>query len=195
MHTLKRILKIFKTLVSQLDILETMTPLEFLSFRERLDTASGFQSHQFRELEFILGVKDPNAITRFPEDSPARRTLRERFEQENLWDAFLHYLQQNGYPIPAGLLDRDVRLPLQPSEAVQEILIQIYRQNSAIAGICEGMVDFDEGLQEWRYRHVKMVERTIGAKIGTGGSSGVRYLQSTLFKPVFPDLWAIRSRL
>jgi tryptophan 2,3-dioxygenase len=194
-HTLRRILAILKVLVAQLDILETMTPLEFLSFRERLEAASGFQSDQFRQLEFVLGRKTAGAIERFPEASRGRRALEERYRQRTLWDAFLHYLAREGYPVPAEQLARDVTAPIQPSEAVQRILIDLYRRDVKNAEMCERLVDLDEGLQEWRYRHVKMVERTIGGKPGTGRSSGAGYLRTTLGEALFPDLWEIRDRL
>jgi tryptophan 2,3-dioxygenase len=182
-------------MVAQIDILETMTPLEFLSFRHRLESASGFQSHQFRELEFVLGHKRRAVLVYYPEDTPARRQLEQRYQQPTLWDAFLYYLAANGYPVPPELLARDVTQPNQPSPEVQKILIDIYRNDPIRAPVCERLVDFDEGVQEWRYRHIKMVERTIGTKPGTGGSAGVGYLQTTLLKPVFPDLWAIRTEL
>ncbi|MBE7471496.1 MAG: tryptophan 2,3-dioxygenase [Anaerolineae bacterium] len=195
LRTLRRILTILKTMVAQIDILETMTPLEFLSFRHRLESASGFQSHQFRELEFVLGHKRRAVLVYYPEEMPARRRLEQRYQQPSLWDSFLRYLAANGYPIPPELLGRDVSQPIQPSPEIQQILIEVYRSNPALTQVCENMVDFDEGIQEWRYRHVKMVERTIGTKPGTGGSAGVGYLQTTLLKPLFPDLWAIRTEL
>jgi tryptophan 2,3-dioxygenase len=194
-HTLKRILTILKVLVAQLDILETMTPLEFLSFRERLEAASGFQSDQFRQLEFALGRKSRQAINRFAADSRARRALERRFGEPTLWDAFLRYLAREGYHVPEAALARDVTTTVEASEEIQQLLIAIYRRDSKNLEVCERLVDLDEGVQEWRYRHVKMVERTIGAKMGTGGSSGAAYLQSTIGSPLFPDLWAIRSRL
>jgi tryptophan 2,3-dioxygenase len=194
-HTLKRILTILKVMVAQLDILETMTPLEFLSFRARLEAASGFQSDQFRQIEFLLGVKSQAAVTRFPEGGRARDELMKRYDAPTLWDAFLHYLSREGYPVSAGQLSRSVTSPVEPSADVQQILIDIYRGDAKNAELCERLVDLDEGLQEWRYRHVKMVERTIGAKRGTGGSSGAAYLSSTIGKPIFPDLWEIRSQL
>jgi tryptophan 2,3-dioxygenase len=194
-HTLRRILTILKTMVAQIDILETMTPLEFLSFRHRLESASGFQSCQFRELEFALGHKRRAVLVHYPEGSQARRQLEQRYRQPTLWDAFLQYLAANGYPVPPELLTRDVTQPVRPSPEVQKILVDIYRHNPVYASVCERLVDFDEGVQEWRYRHIKMVERTIGAKQGTGGSAGVGYLQTTLLKPVFPDLWTIRTEL
>jgi tryptophan 2,3-dioxygenase len=194
-HTLKRILTILKVLVAQLDILETMTPLEFQSFRARLEAASGFQSDQFRQLEFVLGRKHASAAARFPEGSRARQALDERFQAATLWDAFLRYLKREGYAVPAEVLARDVTTPPMASEPLQDVLIQLYRTDLKNAEMCERLVDLDEGLQEWRYRHVKMVERTIGTKPGTGGSGGARYLATTLMQPLFPDLWAIRARL
>jgi tryptophan 2,3-dioxygenase len=194
LHTSRRILTILKTVVSQIDVLETMTPLEFNSFRSFLEASSGFQSAQFRELEFVLGYKRLAMLQHFADDEAATARLKRRFEQPTLWDAFLHHLHQNGFPLPAEQLQRDVTQTVQPSEAVQQVLISVYRANSGLVRLCERLVDLDEGLQEWRYRHVKMVERTIGTKKGTGGSAGVGYLSTTL-KPFFPDLWAIRAEL
>jgi tryptophan 2,3-dioxygenase len=194
-HTLKRILTILKVLVAQLDILETMTPLQFLTFRERLEAASGFQSDQFRQLEFVLGRKSAAVMARFPEGSRARAALERRYGERSLWDAFLRYLSREGYLVPAALLDRDVTEPVTPSPELQAVLVDLYRKDAKNSGICERLVDLDEGMQEWRYRHVKMVERTIGTKPGTGGSMGAAYLKTTLMQPLFPDLWAIRSQL
>ena len=194
-HTLKRILTILKVLVAQLDILETMTPREFLTFRERLQAASGFQSDQFRQIEFVLGRKSEAAITRFAAGGRARTALQKRYTEPTLWDAFLHYLAREGYAVPADQLTRDVLQPIQPSEAVQQVLIDVYRHDAKNVELCERLVDLDEGIQEWRYRHVKMVERTIGAKPGTGGSAGAGYLRTTLGQNIFPDLWDIRTRL
>jgi tryptophan 2,3-dioxygenase len=195
LHTLKRILTILKVLVSQLDILETMTPLEFLSFRDRLESGSGFQSFQFRELEFALALKQGGTVERYPEGSEARRRLAARYAQPTLWDSFLHYLVRNGYDVPHEELARDAAKPVEPSPDVQRVLIEVYRRNPMLTQICERLVDLDEGVQEWRYRHVKMVQRTIGTKAGTGGSAGAEYLATTLSKPLFPDLWAIRTEL
>ena len=194
-HTLKRILTILKVLVAQLDILETMSPIEFLTFRDHLDTASGFQSDQFRALEFCLGWKEASALRRFEPGSRARADLERRWSEPTLWDCFLHYLAKQGYDIPRDSLERDVTRPVMPDEGAQEVLVDIYRRDAPNAQLCERLVDLDEGLQEWRYRHMKMVERTIGRKPGTGGSAGSRYLATTLNKPVFPDLWEIRARL
>lgn len=195
LHTLKRVLTILKVLVAQIDVLETMTPLEFLSFRDRLESGSGFQSFQFRALEFALGQKRDGAVRHYPEDSPARRLLEARYRRPSIWDSFLHYLAGRGYDVPRSQLERDVTRPVEPSPELQRVLIQVYRNDPAVTAVCERYVDLDEGIQEWRYRHVKMVERTIGTKRGTGGSTGAEYLRGTLFQPAFPDLWAIRTEL
>ncbi|HET7487149.1 MAG TPA: tryptophan 2,3-dioxygenase family protein [Acidimicrobiales bacterium] len=154
LHTLKRILTILKVAVAQIDVLETMTPRQFTGFRARLQSSSGFQSAQFRELERTVGPP--------------------------LFSSFVAYLEGQGYP--AG-------------DDLHAALLAAYRDDGEPAQVAERLVDLDEGLQEWRYRHVKMVERTIGDLPGTGGSAGVAYLRTTLFRPAFPDLWAIRSRL
>jgi tryptophan 2,3-dioxygenase len=184
---LGRVRTIMKTCVGQLDILETMTPLQFNTFRGRLQSSSGFQSAQFREFEAVLGRRDQagagaekhtgmGMAEHLIPGSPARARVESAMTRPSLWDSALAYLADRGHAIPADALNRDVTTGYEA------------------AAICERLVDLDEGLQEWRYRHVKMVERTIGHKMGSGGSSGVGYLASTLFRPVFPDLWAIRSR-
>ena len=192
--TLKRFLTILKVQVAQIDILETMSPISFLSFRARLDTASGFQSPQFRELEFVLGRRSARMIAHHA-GTPAADRLAAMLLEPSLWDHFVQFLVRHGYGVPLELLERDRALPNPETPALQEQLIEIYRTRPDLAQISERLVDLDEGIQEWRYRHVKMVERTIGTKAGTGGSSGVEYLRATLFQPLFPDLWAIRSAL
>lgn len=152
--TLRRVRTIMKTLVGQVDILETMTPLEFNAFRARLESSSGFQSYQFREFEAV-------------------------FARPGIWDDVVTLLDAHGCLV---------------SGDIEESLLSVYRTRPDVSLLLEELVDIDEGIQEWRYRHVKMVERTIGNSRGTGGSSGAGYLKSTLFNPVFPELWAIRSR-
>jgi tryptophan 2,3-dioxygenase len=187
LHLLNRVLKILKTLVAQVDVLETMTPMQFLSFRDRLDSASGFQSAGFRAIEATLGARDPAAVEAQPEGSTSRAAIEEAQAGTSVWESFLGYLAERGHPVPADAAAPDAR--------VQEVLIGAYREDEDAALVAERLVDLAEGIQEWRYRHVKMVERTIGTKKGTGGSSGVEYLRGTLFRPAFPDLWEIRSRL
>jgi tryptophan 2,3-dioxygenase len=193
--SLKRILAILKVVIAQFDVLETMLPLDFLAFRGRLETASGFQSVQFRELEFTLGYKRRKVFEHLPDASPARQRLEKRYEQPTLWDAFLAGLSQSGFAVPEEALDRDLTQPVAPSPQVQKLLIDMYVRSPQLVYLCELLLDLDQGIQDWRYRHVKMVERMIGEKYGTGGSEGAGYLKSTLFKPFFPDLWAIRTEL
>jgi tryptophan 2,3-dioxygenase len=201
---LGRVRTIMKTCVSQLDILETMTPLQFNSFRARLSSASGFQSAQFRELEAVLGRRDQAGANADKSSgmgmaehlipgSDARARVQAAMLRPSLWDSALRYFDSR-MPMPPEALERDVTKNWEPSEYVQKVLIELHRSDPEASMVGEALVDFDEGLQEWRYRHVKMVERTIGRKMGTGGSSGAGYLASTLFAPVFPDLWAIRSQ-
>jgi tryptophan 2,3-dioxygenase len=193
--TFKRARTIMKTLVGQLDILETMTPLSFSSFRDRLDTASGFQSSQFRELEFVLGYKRGNVMHAVPNAESGKAKAEARLDEPSLVDAFHRLLSHRGATVPPAVLARDVRRPTEPNEVVQEEILRLYHQQPELVILFELMTDFDEGIQEWRYRHVKLVERTIGAKKGTGGSAGVEFLKGSLFKPLFPDLWAIRHRM
>lgn len=193
--TLKRVLTIFKTLVGQVDILETMTPLSFNAFRSRLQASSGFQSFQFRAVEFMLGYKRASALENYAPDSRERAELQTLLAEPAIYDAFLRYLQANGVTVPQSALERDCARMLEAQPELQPVLLEVYRTRPFQAQVCERLVDLDEGLQEWRYRHVKMVERTIGVKPGSGGSAGAAYLRDTLFKPLFPDLWAIRAQL
>lgn len=193
--TMRRILTIMKTLVSQVDILETMTPLSFNNFRKFLDSASGFQSVQFRELEILCGLRFGLMLKAHENNPSAYDTIKQRMEEQSLWEAFCNYLEVKGYDMETPKRVNENGLIYNESEYNQRKLIDVMNNHPEAALLCELFVDFDEGLQEWRYRHVKMVERTIGTRKGTGGSDGVEYLKSTTNKSVFPDLWAIRSRL
>ena len=193
--TLSRMLTILKTMVQQIDVLETMTPVSFLSFRGFLSSSSGFQSWQFREFEFLLGNKNPRVLAHNPEGSAEHTAIAARWNCPTVWDAFAHFLAGRGYAVPSEVLTRDVTQQIAESADFQNTLLEIYHGHPAERGLCELLVDLDEGVQEWRYRHVKRVERTIGFKQGTGGSPGAAYLRTTLFTPLFPDLWAIRTRL
>ena len=185
--TAHRISKILKTVVGQMDILETMTPRQFASFRPELGSSSGFQSAQFRYLEAVLGRRDfgKGVIDKVLADILARRPL---------FASLLVYLNGAGWPVPAAVLDRDPREPWPGDPQIQDLLAGVYTEAGTAAEVCEALVDIDEGVQEWRYRHVKMVERVIGVKTGTGGSAGSAYLRTTLFRSAFPDLWEVRSR-
>ena len=185
--TSRRIGKILKTIVGQLDVLETMTPRQFAAFRPELGGSSGFQSEQFRELEAVLGRRDLDPSR----DSRTAAAMARR----SVFDSLLRHLDRAGYDVPAAALERD---PAQQWPAgdpsILDLLATVYTdEKGSSAQLCEALVDIDEGMQEWRYRHVKMVERTIGAQPGTGGSAGAAYLRSTLFRPAFPDLWQVRG--
>jgi tryptophan 2,3-dioxygenase len=193
--TLKRILTILKLVVAQIDVIETLTPMQFMTFRERLESASGFQSAQFREIEAVLGRRDRRVLRHYPEGSEEYRRIEAALKRRSLYDSFVRYLSLAGYDVPSDRLEREVTAPVEGSEGARRAILAAYRDDGEAAQVCERMVDLDEGFQEWRYRHVKMVERTIGDKMGTGGSPGARYLRSTLSQPSFPDLWAVRSEL
>lgn len=203
---LGRIRAIMKTCVAQLDVLETMTPLQFQSFRSRLASSSGFQSAQFRELEAVLGRRDRagesadegsgmKMAEHLTPGSVGRARVEAAMGRPSLWDSALAYFDHRGHRIPPTALERDVSSPWQGAEGLEDALVDMYRGDAEARLIAEALVDLDEGLAEWRYRHVMMVHRTIGKKQGTGGSSGVDYLRGTLFNPVFPELWSIRSAL
>jgi len=191
--TLGRVRTILKVLVSQVDILETMTPLQFNSFRDRLDQASGFQSGQFRELEAVFGRRDDSVLAPFANHPKMLERITAAMSRPSLWDSTLRYLHSRGHEIPHVVIERNVRSPYVSQPDVTAIVATAYRTDPEAALVLERLLDIDEGLQEWRYRHLKMVERTIGVKPGTGGSSGAQYLASTLFSPVFADLWNARQ--
>ena len=193
--TFARCRTIMKTLVGQLDILETMTPMSFRSFRDRLDTSSGFQSSQFREVEFVLGYKRAAVMQYLPKDSPGNAAVENRLRERSIIDYFYDFLEANAVSIPPEIRQRDLTEPAIPNKSIQQALLHLYQTRPDLTVLFESMTDLDEGFQEWRYRHVKMVERTIGSKRGTGGSPGVEFLKKSLFSPVFADLWAIRHEL
>jgi tryptophan 2,3-dioxygenase len=169
-----------------------MTPLQFNAFRGYLSSSSGFQSAQFRKVEALLGRRDSKMSSHLPLD--IQEEIKEICSRNSIWDSTLAYLAKRGHKIPADVLERDKSTHYQSDPRVLETLLKVHRNDPESAMVCERLLDIDEGLQEWRYRHVKMVERTIGQKSGTGGSDGVKYLASTLFNPVFKDLWDIRSQ-
>jgi tryptophan 2,3-dioxygenase len=193
--TFKRVRTIMKVMVEQIDILETLTPISFGSFRDRLETASGFQSSQFREFEFLLGYKRADMLRYQQSGTPAYDRLVRRLREPSVIDAFYDFLEQRGVTIPANLRQRDLALPTESNVVVEDGILRLYKTQPDLEILFELMTDFDEGFQEWRYRHIKLVERSIGSKKGTGGSLGVEFLKKSLFLPIFPDLWAIRHKL
>jgi tryptophan 2,3-dioxygenase len=175
---LKRCRTIMKVLVEQVDIVETLTPMAFTAFRDRLEHASGFQSSQFRELEFLLGYKRAEMLRFVAEGSPERKRLEARLAEPSINDALQAFIRRHG-----------------ADASIQDEVYRLYKERPDLVNLFELLTDFDEGFQEWRYRHIKLVERTIGSKKGTGGSLGAEFLKKSLFLPVFPDLWAVRHRL
>lgn len=190
--TLNRVKSILAVCIRQVDVLVTMTPLQFSTFRSRLESASGFQSAQFRELEALLGRRGGNfAGHLLPQH---RERVEKRTHEPSLWDSALAYLNACDFTIPAEILNRDVSQPYESDERVLAEVLEVYRSGHQAALVCEQLVDIEVSLREWRFRHVMMVERTIGTQQGTGGSSGVGYLTSTLQQPhSFPELWQARE--
>lgn len=193
--TFKRVRTVMKVMVEQVDIVETLTPMSFSSFRDRLENASGFQSSQFRELEFVLGYKRADMLRYQKADTSEYVQLVRRLNERSVVDCFYDFLEKHGVTIPADLRRRDATLPTSPNEVVEEGILRLYKTKPDVEILFELMTDFDEGFQEWRYRHIMLVARTIGGKHGTGGSLGAEFLKKSLFHPVFPDLWAIRHKL
>ena len=175
-HHLNRVNVIERLLVEQIDVLETVSPQDFVAFRSKLAPASGFQSVQFREIEFLSGLKEPKYVARLEATDEEMARLRKRLEEPTIADAFHELVQGRGSPS----------------------LLEIFRdrtRNGDLFDLCEAMLDHDEAFAHWRSRHVLMVERQIGGKTGTGGSTGAEYLRGTLSKRFYPELWEVRSQL
>jgi len=197
-HFVKRSVEVFKILVPQIQILETMTPADFLEFRSRLQPASGFQSVQFREIEYFCGLKDPLYLKYLEKVPNAKERLEKRLKDEDLPTIYLRLLQKLGFPIPK--LDSSARLESDATAKgqVMAVLKELYqnpRKHMDLYLLTEALVDLDEQIGLWRHHHVKTVERIIGFKMGTGGSQGASYLRSTTSKQCFPFLWEVRSLL
>jgi tryptophan 2,3-dioxygenase len=195
---LARVSRIQSIMTQSWDVLATMTPADYLSFRDELGSSSGFQSWQFRTLEFLLGLKDGSFLSFQAEGSEAIAQLQSALEQPSLYDDALQRLSAQGLPIPANVLERDLTQPYQPSVAVEEAWLAVYRDTARyweLYQLAEKLVDLDDALLTWRHKHVLTVERIIGGKRGTGGTEGVSYLQSTLQRRCFPELWSLRTRL
>ncbi|HZI94823.1 MAG TPA: tryptophan 2,3-dioxygenase family protein [Patescibacteria group bacterium] len=187
----RRLIEIQRVLIQQISVLETMTPSDFNEFRDLLNPASGFQSGQFRELEFLSGMKDPSLLKMPILDAEARELLKQRLDAPTLLDAFDELLRARGFAMPApGAAGM--------SEARLVALKTVYDHHDDhddLYQLSEAMIEYDENFQLWRYHHIRMVERMIGRKPGTGGSEGVGYLAKTLDKRCFPELWEVRTRL
>jgi tryptophan 2,3-dioxygenase len=197
-HFIRRVVVIEKVLVEQIHILETMTPIEFLGFRSRLQPASGFQSLQFREIEFIAGLKDPRMLAHFAKNREEHDRLQRRANDPDLRYAFYSLLAASGFAMPPAERLNTADEDPQTREIILKSLEMLYSRpesNLPLYLLAESLIEFDEFLSLWRHHHVKVVERVIGAKPGTGGSEGVAYLLTTMDKRCFPLLWDVRSRL
>jgi len=195
---LSRVSRIQAVMTLSWDVLSTLTPTDYLTFRGVLGTSSGFQSAQFREVEFLLGLKDRAHLARHAEGSADRAALVDALEQPSLWDEANMALARGGFDLPASALERDWSQPYQPHPAVEAAWAEIYKaadDHWRFYQFAEKLVDIDDAFAVWRHKHVVTVERVIGFKQGTGGTPGVKYLASTLAKRAFPELWSLRTIL
>ena len=198
LKAIARVKHIQKTLTEQWSVLATLTPSEYAEFRGVLGNASGFQSWQYRAVEFRLGNKNARMLEVFSADPSAQAEVRRALEEPSLYDEFLRYLSRQGYPVPSSVLDRDVTRAWTFSEELVPVIRQAYEdrdRNWSVYETCEELVDLEENFQLWRFRHLKTVERIIGMKTGTGGSSGAPFLQRALELTFFPELYAVRTAI
>ena len=195
---LARVKQVQRQLFEQWAVLETLTPSEYLEFRQVLGPASGFQSLQYRCIEFLLGNKNSEMVAVFAHDADAQRTLRAILEAPGLYDEFLRHLARRGHAVPAACIERDWAQPHHREPALVPVFRRIYADTHthwAAYALCEQLVDVEESFQLWRFRHMKTVERIIGHKRGTGGSSGVGFLKQALELTFFPELLEVRTVL
>ena len=196
--SLARVTRIQEQLIAAWDVLSTMTPADYLAFRSALGPASGFQSYQYRLVEFRLGVKDANMLLPHRHDTLIHGKLMTALNEPSLYDEALRLLARRGHPVPKELLDRDFSQPYLSNPRVRDIWLSIYRKSQEhfdLYELAEELVDVEDWFQQWRFRHMKTVERIIGYKPGTGGSSGVGYLKTALERSFFPELWEVRTFL
>ncbi len=195
---LARVKHIQKQMTDQWSVLATLTPTEYAQFRGVLGKSSGFQSMQYRLLEFLLGNKNSAMIAIFAHAPEQQQILQDALDAPSLYDEFLRFLGRRGYPIPLELIERDWRLPHTRHEDLVKVFVTIYEQPERqweIYEMCEELVDVEDTFQTWRFRHLKTVERVIGFKKGTGGSSGVSFLRRALDLTFFPELYAVRTEI
>ena len=185
-------------LTNQWSVLATLTPSEYVQFRDVLGPASGFQSVQYRVIEFLLGNKDERMLKVLSHDDNAVRLLSKALSEPSIYDEFLRYLARKGMPVPEEVLSRDVTKPHEPHPGVVAVFKTIYespKEHWDAYEMCEKLVDVDEQFSLWRFRHMKTVQRIIGLKKGTGGSSGVHFLKQMIEHEFFPELWSVRTEL
>lgn len=195
---LARVGRIQTQMIQAWEILATMTPFDYSRFRESLGTSSGFQSHQYRQIEFILGAKNARMIEVFRADPPLMAELEAALAAPSLYDEALALLARRGFAIPADRLNRDFTQPYEASPLVEAAWLEVYRGAERwwdLYELGEKLVDVEYRLQQWRFAHMKTVERIIGFKRGTGGSSGVAYLAGALEKGFFPELLSLRTAI
>lgn len=195
---LARVSRIQAVMTQTWDILATMTPADYLRFRELLGTSSGFQSAQFRALEYRLGLKDATFLKFQDEPSEERKMLDAALDEPSLYDDAIAQLAKAGFAIPREVLERPRREAYQPSDAVEAAWLTVYRETDKywpLYQLAEKLLDLDDALLTWRHKHVLTVERIIGRKRGTGGTEGVGYLQQTLTRRAFPEIWSLRTKL
>lgn len=195
---LARVKQIQRQLYEQWGVLETLTPAEYLQFRDVLGPSSGFQSLQYRIVEFMLGNKHADMLRVFEHDPQAHARLRAVYEAPGLYDEYLRFLARRGHAVPAAVLERDVTLPWTPQPSLLPVLRRIYENTGSHWSeyhLSELLVDIEESFQLWRFRHMKTVERIIGFRAGTGGSSGVAFLRKALEQSFFPELIEVRTLL
>lgn len=195
---LARVSKIQNQIIQAWDVLATMTPAEYLEFRDHLGQASGFQSYQYRLTEFALGYKTPHVLKIYEKNPELHAKLKQAYEAPGLYDVAIKALAKAGFDIDRDVLERDHTKTYEANESVEKAWIEVYRnvdQYWDLYELAEKLVDIEDWMQQWRFRHMKTVERIIGHKKGTGGSSGVGYLKSVLDHYFFPELWNVRTRL
>jgi tryptophan 2,3-dioxygenase len=195
---LRRVIEIQRVLVNQVGVLETMTPMDFLAFRDHLLPASGFQSHQFRELEFVSGLKNRKFLKSYEEGTEEYAKLEQRLERPSLGDAFFDTLRLRGFNLPESAEGQDEDTGRAAYDARVQELVRLYENAEShydLFLLAESLIEYDEMFSLWRLRHIKMVERMIGSKMGTGGSEGAAYLKKTVERAFFPELWELRTRL
>jgi tryptophan 2,3-dioxygenase len=196
--SLARVTRIQEQLIAAWDVLSTMTPADYLAFRSALGPASGFQSYQYRLVEFRLGAKDAGMVLPHRHDPPAYAKLTAALNEPSLYDEALRILARRGLPVPKEVLERDFSQAYVSNPKVRDVWLSIYRNAQAhfdLYELAEELVDVEDWFQQWRFRHMKTVERIIGYKPGTGGSSGVGYLKTALEHSFFPELWEVRTYL
>ncbi|MCR2820083.1 tryptophan 2,3-dioxygenase [Lederbergia panacisoli] len=195
---LARVSKIQSQIIQTWDVLSTLTPSEYMGFRDKLGNASGFQSYQYRLVEFVLGYKTPHILKIYEKNEELFEILDKAYHRPGLYDVTIQALSRAGFPINPEVLQRDFSKTYEKDDTVEQAWLAVYQnvdKHWDLYELAEKLVDIEDWFQQWRFRHMKTVERIIGHKIGTGGSSGVGYLKKVLDHYFFPELWEIRTKI